>query len=265
MLQIQGLNKTFSKNTANCKQVFDNFSLKVNKGDFITIIGSNGAGKSTLLNLISGKLSSDSGSILLKDMDLTKMSEHKASKNIARVFQNPTLGTAPSMTILENMSLAIKKGRKYGFSFCVSKSKIPYFKEILSQAGIGLENHLYTKVGLLSGGQRQALTIIMATMVNPDILLLDEPTAALDPKTSKKICGQIEKIVDEKKITTLMVTHDLNQAIEVGNRLLMMHDGRVVLDIDENEKKNLTIDKLLDCFEKSQDKGMLSDRMLFSY
>ncbi|MCT4507336.1 MAG: ATP-binding cassette domain-containing protein [Tepidibacter sp.] len=264
MIQIRNLCKTFNKNTINEKQVFDKLSLDIEEGDFITIIGSNGAGKSTLLNMISGSLDKDSGVINLDNKDISSLKEYERSKFIARVYQDPSFGTSPSMTILENLSMAINKGNKFGLSMGISKKNIEYFKEILSELSLGLENQLHTKVSLLSGGQRQALSLIMATIKNPDILLLDEHTAALDPRTSERIIELTEKIVERKKITTFMITHNLNHAISMGNRLLMMHGGKVVLDIKENEKKDLNIDKLLSYFEKIQSKDGLSDRVVFS-
>ncbi len=264
MLQIRNLFKAFHKNTLNEKVIFERFSLDVEEGDCITIIGSNGAGKSTLLNLISGSIEADEGAILLKNKELLKSSEYKRSKMIGRVFQDPSLGTSPDMTILENLSMAINKGKKFDLSMGVTKKDIPKFKEILSQLSLGLENMVNTKVGMLSGGQRQALALVMATISNPQLLLLDEHTAALDPKTSERIVALTEKIIAQKKITTLMVTHNLHQAINQGNRLIMLHQGEVVLDIKGEEKKNLTIEKLLSCFEKVQLNNALSDTLLFS-
>jgi putative ABC transport system ATP-binding protein len=236
----------------------------VEDGDFITIIGSNGAGKSTLLNIISGSIEADEGAILLKDQDISAKPEYKRTRAIGRVFQDPTMGTSPSMNIIENLSMAMNKGKKFNFSMGVSKKDIPLFKELLSQLSLGLEDQLYTKVGLLSGGQRQSLSLLMATLSSPHILLLDEHTAALDPKTSEIIIERTEKIVTERKMTTLMVTHNLNQAIHLGNRLLMLHKGKIVLDIKGEEKKKLTIQKLLSCFEKNQSDDLISDRLLFS-
>ena len=264
MLQVHNLSKTFHKGTVNEKSIFNWFSINVFEGDFITIIGSNGAGKSTFLNLISGAIEADDGNILLSDNELSKMSEYRRSKVISRVFQDPTLGTSPSMTILENLSMAINKGKRFNLSMGVSKKDIPRFKEILSKLSLGLENMMDTKVGMLSGGQRQALALVMATISDPKLLLLDEHTAALDPKTSERIVALTEKIVSDKKITTLMVTHNLHHAIEQGNRLLMLHQGNIVLDISGDEKKNLTIEKLLSCFEKVQLNKSISDRVLFS-
>lgn len=264
MLQIQNLSKTFHKGTINEKVVFDKFSIDVCEGDHITIIGSNGAGKSTLLNLISGSIQADAGAIILKDKDLFKLPEYQRSRMMGRVFQDPTFGTAPSMTIVENLSMAINKGKRFNLSMGVCKKDIPYFKEILSQLSLGLENMVNTKVGMLSGGQRQALALVMATISNPQVLLLDEHTAALDPKTSERIIELTEKIVAQKKITTLMVTHNLHQAIHQGNRLIMFHQGKIILDIKGAEKKNLTIEKLLSYFEKVQVNESISDRLLFS-
>lgn len=264
MLQIKNLYKVFNKNTVNENIVFNKLNFRVNKGDFITIIGSNGAGKSTLLNIISGTIQADNGLIMLGDKDISKFPEYKCTKFIGRVFQDPSKGTAPSMTILENMSMAYNKGKKFGLNFAVNKKDIPYFKELLSNLELGLEDKLYTQVGLLSGGQRQALSLIMTVMGNPDLLLLDEHTAALDPKTSEKIIELTESIVKDKSITTLMVTHNLNHAIRLGNRLIMLHHGKVILDISGKEKEELTIEKLLKLFENNSKEDLISDRALFS-
>ncbi|QEK10934.1 ATP-binding cassette domain-containing protein [Crassaminicella thermophila] len=264
MLRIQNLSKTFHKHTINEKTVFNNFSIHVEEGDFITIIGSNGAGKSTLLNIISGSIQADDGVIFLKNKEISKEPEFKRTRVIGRVFQDPSMGTSPSMTILENLSMAMNKGKRFNLTMGVSKKDIPYFIDILSQLSLGLENQLNTKVGLLSGGQRQALSLIMATISNPHILLLDEHTAALDPKTSERIIDLTQKIIANRSMTTLMVTHNLNQAINLGNRLIMIHGGKIVLDIKGEEKKSLNIEKLLACFEKIQTNDLISDRLLFS-
>ncbi|MEW8957116.1 ABC transporter ATP-binding protein, partial [Clostridium sp.] len=213
MLNIKSIEKKFNKGTLNETTLFNNFDLEINKGDFITIVGSNGAGKSTLLNIISGALDVDSGNIVLEGKDITTLKEHKRSKFIARVFQDPTKGTSPSMTILENLSLAENKGKRFGFSLGVNKKRIEDFKEQLSILNLGLEDKIHTKVGMLSGGQRQALSLLMATLKTPQVLLLDEHTAALDPKTSENIIELTDKIVKEKQITTIMITHNLNHAI----------------------------------------------------
>lgn len=264
LLKIQRLCKVFNKNTINENTLFNNLSLDVAEGEFVTIIGSNGAGKSTLLNLISGTLSVDEGSIVLNGQEMSAMEEYKRTKHLGRVFQDPSKGVSPGMTILENMSMAYNKGKRFGLSMCVSKKNINLFNEILSQINLGLEDKLHTKVGMLSGGQRQALSLMMAVMSRPKLLLLDEHIAALDPKTSERIIEITGKVVAENKITTLMVTHNLNHAIKMGNRLFMMHGGKIVMDVKGEEKNKLTIDKLLKCFEKVQGKEALSDRVLFS-
>jgi putative tryptophan/tyrosine transport system ATP-binding protein len=262
MLKIQELHKVFNENTINENKVFNGLSLKVEKGDFISIIGSNGAGKSTLLNIISGNIELDSGEISIDDVDISNMDEYKRSKVVGRVFQNPSLGIAPNMTILENIALADNKGKKYGLNFGINKKRIPYYKELLKEMDLGLEDKLDNKVSLLSGGQRQALTLLMATMSNPKLLLLDEHTAALDPKTSIKIMDITEKIVKDTKITTLMITHNLKQAIKTGNRLIMMHRGEVVIDLKGKEKEELTTKKLMKLFEEATLNEELSDRSL---
>ncbi|MFA9398642.1 MAG: ABC transporter ATP-binding protein [Clostridiaceae bacterium] len=264
MLQVQNLTKTFNPNTINENTVFENFNLTVDEGDFITIIGSNGAGKSTLLNLISGMVKPDTGRIILKNTNLTKLPEYKCTKYIGRVFQDPSVGTSPSMTILENMSMAYNKGKKFDSSFGINKKNIPYFKELLSSIGLGLEDKLHTKVKLLSGGQKQSLALLIAVMSKPELLLLDEHTAALDPKTSERINTITQDIVDKEKTTSLMVTHNLTHAIKMGNRLIMMHQGKIIFDISGEEKKKLTIEKLLQKFENIKDDDLLSDRALFS-
>lgn len=262
MLKIQRLQKVFNPNTINENRVFEGLSIDVEKGDFITIIGSNGAGKSTLLNMISGTIESDDGIIVLDGKDVTHLSEYKRAREIGRVYQNPSVGVSPNMTILENLSLADNKGKKYGLTFGINKKRIAYYKELLMQVDLGLEDKLYNKVSLLSGGQRQALTLLMAVMSEPKILLLDEHTAALDPKTSAKIIEITEKIVNSRKITTLMVTHNMKQAISMGNRLFMMHRGEVIIDVKGEEKKELTTEKLLQLFEKVHITEELSDRTL---
>lgn len=262
MLSVKNLQKTFNKGTVNQNTIYRGLSLDVEEGDFITIIGSNGAGKSTLLNVISGVIPLDGGRIVLDGTDITRYPEYKRTRDIARVFQNPSFGVAPSMTILENMSMAYNKGKTYGLGRAVSKKNIDVFKEMLSGLELGLENKLNDKVGLLSGGQRQSLSLIMATMLHPKLLLLDEHTAALDPKTSAKIVDITKELVTENKITTMMVTHDLNHVTSLGNRVIMMHSGEIILDIRGKEKKELTIEKLLNHFDNAH--VMLSDRTLLS-
>ena len=264
MLNIRNLSKVFYKGTPDENIVFDKLSVDIEDGDFITVVGSNGAGKSTLLNIISGSLDIDEGSIKLNDMEISKLPEYKRTRYIGRVFQSPSVGTSPSMTILENLSMAYNKGKRFNLSQGVSKKNIPYFKEVLSGLSLGLEDRMNARVGLLSGGQRQALSLLMAAISNPQLLLLDEHTAALDPKTSETITGLTQEIVFERKVTTIMVTHNLSQAITMGNRLLMFHRGSIMLDIKGEEKRNLTIEKLLECFDRVQSRGELSDRLLFS-
>lgn len=264
MLKINSISKGFNKGTINETNIFNNFNLEINKGDFITIVGSNGAGKSTLLNIISGALELDSGNIILEEKDITNLKEHKKSRFISRVFQDPTKGTSPSMTILENLSLADNKGSNFGLSLGVNKKKIEEFKNHLSILNLGLEEKINTKVGMLSGGQRQALSLLMATLNTPKILLLDEHTAALDPKTSETIINLTNSIVKEKNITTIMITHNLNHAIEFGNRLLMMHRGEIILDMGEARKNNLTKNDLIEEFNKITFKEELSDRIMFA-
>ncbi|MDF2698719.1 MAG: ATP-binding cassette protein [Haloplasmataceae bacterium] len=264
MLEIKGLTKTFNTASINEKRVFENFSLTVSQDDFITIIGSNGAGKSTLLNIVAGSIPVDEGTIKIHDKDITKLPEYKRSKKMSRVYQNPALGTSPSLNIIENISMFNNKNKNFGLSFGVSKKNIAKFKEIVSVLGLGLENHLETKISMLSGGQRQALSLLMATLTKPEVLLLDEHTAALDPNTSKKIMEITEKIVKEEKIPTLMVTHNMNDAINYGNRLIMMDNGKIILDISGNEKKQLTADKLMQLFKDVKTNSVLSDRFILS-
>lgn len=262
MLNLKDVFKTFNKNTINEKIVFEKFSLNVKKGDFITIIGGNGAGKSTLMNVIAGSLSLDEGKIFLEGEDLTNKKEFQRAKKIARVFQDPSKGTCPTMTILENLSMAYNKGKSFGFTKGIQKNQNEFFIELLKMLDLGLENQLNTKVSLLSGGQRQALSLLMSTMKKPSLLLLDEHTSALDPKTAYKIIELTKKIVGEKEITTLMITHNMKQAIELGNRLLMMDQGKIKLDIREGKEKLTTKDLLL-AFEKAGAQE-LNDRMILA-
>jgi putative tryptophan/tyrosine transport system ATP-binding protein len=264
LLLIRDLHKVFNQNTINEKKLFNGLNLVVESGQFVTIIGSNGAGKSTLLNIISGTLANDKGSIVLNGKELSKLPEYKCSKIIGRVFQDPSKGVSSGMTILENMSMAYNKGKSFNLAPGINKKNIANFKEILSELNLGLEDKMNLKVGVLSGGQRQALSLIMAVMCKPQLLLLDEHTAALDPKTSEKILDVTDKIIKEQKITTLMVTHNLNHAIKMGNRLIMMHQGDIVIDIAGEAKRTLTSNKLLAQFENQTNKDILSDRVLFA-
>ena len=265
LLRIQNLSKIFNENTVNENILFKNLNLNINKGEFVTVIGSNGAGKSTLLNLISGSIKEDEGRIIIDEKEVQGIPEYKRSRYLGRVFQDTSKGTALNMTILENLSMAYNKGKAFNLTFGISKNNINLFKDMLRELNLGLEDKLNTKVGLLSGGQRQALCLMMAAMNKPQLLLLDEHTAALDPKISETIIDLTERIVKENNITTLMVTHNLKHAIRLGNRLIMMHLGNIVLDIKGEEKEKLTIDKLIDNFNKVQGKEHLSDRILLPY
>ncbi|WIV12362.1 ATP-binding cassette domain-containing protein [Proteiniborus sp. MB09-C3] len=258
MLELTNICKTFNPGDINEERIFDRVSLQVNKGDFICIIGSNGAGKSTLLNLISGKLGIDKGIIALDDSNITNEPESQRCKKVSRIFQDPSLGTIPSMTIRENLSMALNKGKKFDFSFLVSKKNESYFKDTLKTLDLGLENKLEMAVSKLSGGQRQSLALIMSTLTDPSLLLLDEHTAALDPKTSEIVMDITDKIIKEKSLTALMVTHNIDHAIKYGNRLIMMHRGQIVMDVCGEEKNHLTKEKLLSLFKN------VSDRSLFS-
>lgn len=256
MLNINNISKTFNRGGINEQQLFKNFSINIEKGDFISVIGSNGAGKSTLLNIISGKTDVDEGRIILRGIDVTDKYEYEKCKNISRIFQDPSMGTNPSMTIYENLSMAKNKGRRFGLKFLIDKKEEEYFKETLKILGLNLEDKLNTPVSQLSGGQRQSLALIMATIGNPDLLLLDEHTAALDPKTSETVMEITERVIREKGLTTIMVTHNIEHAIKYGNRLIMLHLGKKVLDIDGNMKKSLTKEELLSLFKDVSDKNL---------
>ena len=264
MLKIQKLSKVFNPNTINENKIFENFDLEIFKGEYVSIIGSNGAGKSTLLNIISGTIPIDDGQIILDGENVSNADEYKRAGNIGRVYQNPSVGIAPNMTILENIALADNKGKTYGLSFGINKKRLSYYKDILREANLGLEDKLYNKVKLLSGGQRQALTLLMAVMSEPKILLLDEHTAALDPKTALRITEITNEIIEEKNITTLMVTHNLKYALEFGNRLLMLHGGKIIIDVKGEKKKGLTTEKLMESFGREKIIDVLSDRSLLS-
>ncbi len=248
MIELKNICKKFNAQTVNETVVFDNFNFKADKGDFISIVGSNGSGKTTLLNLIAGTYLPDSGQILLGGNDITLKREFLRAKQIGRVFQSPQKGVASNMTIAENMSLAENKGKLFDFTLGLSKKKTDYYKELLSPLNLGLEDKLDVKMGVLSGGQRQAVSLVMATMTPIDFLILDEHTAALDPITADKIMELTDKIVKEKQITTVMVTHNLRYAVNYGNRLIMMDKGNIVLDKKGEEKEKLDIDYLLKIF-----------------
>ena len=263
VLRLNNIYKVFNENTINENIVFDGLSLEINDGDYIAIIGSNGAGKSTLLNIIAGSVFVESGRIILNDIDITNLEEYKRAKYIGRIFQNPSLNVSPSMTILENISLSLNKGKRFDLKLCVDKRKIQDIKDDLGKLNLGLENFLNVEVKLLSGGQRQALSLYMVSLKIPDIFLLDEHTAALDPKTSELIMNLTEKIINEKRLTTIMITHNLKQAISYGNRLIMMNKGKIMLDIAGDEKKKLTTSKLLEMFN-TKNSEILDDELIFS-
>jgi len=261
VLKIRGISKKF-KTINGEKIIFDGLDLDIKDGDFVTVIGSNGAGKSTLMNLVIGDIEAEDGKILLDSDDITRVDAHIRAKYISKVYQNPTFGTAPSMTIKENMAMAENKGKSFGLRFGLKKGAESRYKEILKTLGLGLENQLDTPVGLLSGGQRQCLSLIMTTMQKPKMLLLDEHTAALDPKTSIMIMEKTKEIVERDSLTTLMITHNLQDAIDYGNRLIMLHNKEIILDIRGEDKKSLTIEKLLKVFH-DKDNHSISENMLF--
>lgn len=262
MLQITKVSKLFNPGTVDEKTALVGINLSLRPGDFVTVIGSNGAGKSTLMNIISGVMKPDTGTVGIDGRDISALPEHKRSQWIGRVFQDPMAGTAPRMSIEENLAMAYTRGKSRGFSFGVSAAKRKLFREELSRLGIGLENRLGAKVGLLSGGERQALSLLMATFTKPQILLLDEHTAALDPSRAELITELTETIVRELNLTTLMVTHNMEQAIKLGNRLIMMDKGRIILDIPEDKKQELTIQQLLGEFEQISGRKMADDRVV---
>lgn len=250
MLELNNITKRFNVGTVDESTVFDNFNFKVNKGDFVSIIGSNGSGKTTLLNLICGSLKPDSGKILFNGKDITHVSEFKRAKIIGRVFQEPRVGTCADLTILENMALADNKNKPFGLGRCVNKKRIDYYKSLVEQCNMGLENRMGVQVGTLSGGQRQALALVIANMTNVDLLILDEHIAALDPKSSEIVMRLTNELVLKNNITTMMVTHNLRFAAEYGNRLVMMHSGNAILDIRDEEKKNTPVEDILKIFDE---------------
>lgn len=264
MLEIKGVYKTFNPGTINEKKALNGIDLTLNKGDFVTVIGGNGAGKSTILNMITGVYPVDCGTITIDGVDVTKLPEHKRAKFLGRVFQDPMTGTAADMEIEENLALAARRGKPRTLRNGVTKKEKEQFKELLKMLDLGLENRLTSKVGLLSGGQRQAITLLMATMQNPKLLLLDEHTAALDPQTAAKVLKITDELVREGNITTLMITHNMKDAIRLGNRLIMMYNGKIIYDISSEEKKNLQVSDLLALFEKASNGEFANDRMLLA-
>ena len=262
MLKLFNVSKTFNPGTITEKIALKNINLEIDDGDFITVIGGNGAGKSTLLNLIAGIHFTDTGSLFLDGMDLTGMPEYARAKYLGRVFQDPMMGTAANMQIEENLALAMRRGKRRTLSWGVQPAERALYREKLELLGLGLEKRMTSKVGLLSGGQRQALTLLMATLQKPKLLLLDEHTAALDPKTAKKVLDLTETFVADEKLTTFMVTHNMKDAIRCGNRLIMMSEGRIIYDVRGDEKKNLRVEDLLKRFDAAG--GEANDRLLLS-
>ncbi len=264
MLVIKNVHKTFNPGTVNEKKALKGVDLVLNEGDFVTVIGGNGAGKSTMLNMIAGVYPVDCGTITIDGADVTKLPEYKRAKYIGRVFQDPMTGTAADMQIVENLALAARRGQRRGLKFGVTRREKEEFAEILKELDLGLETRLTSKVGLLSGGQRQAITLLMATLKKPKLLLLDEHTAALDPKTAKKVLDLTEKIVEKDNLTTIMITHNMKDAINIGNRLIMMNDGKIIYDVSGEEKKKLTTANLLAKFKVTSGEDFDNDRILLS-
>ena len=264
MLELKNICKTFNPGTINAKSALNDLSLTLADGDFVTVIGGNGAGKSTMLNAIAGVFPVDSGSILIDGQDVTKLPEHKRAALLGRVFQDPMMGTAPTMMIEENLALAARRGQRRGLKWGITQLERADYKELLRTLDLGLEDRLTSKVGLLSGGQRQALTLLMASLKQPKLLLLDEHTAALDPKTAAKVLALSDQIVQENRLTTLMITHNMKDAIAHGNRLIMMDAGRVVVDISGEEKKKLTVPDLLALFSSASGSTEANDKLLLS-
>ncbi|MBR5022732.1 MAG: ABC transporter ATP-binding protein [Oscillospiraceae bacterium] len=264
MLEIIDIHKTFNAGTINEKRALQGVSLHLKPGDFVTVIGGNGAGKSTLMNSVSGAYPVDEGKILIDGVDVTHLPEHKRAQYIGRVFQDPMMGTAATMQIEENLALAARRGKIRTLRTGITKKERALYKEQLATLGLGLEDRMTAKVGLLSGGQRQALTLLMATLQKPKLLLLDEHTAALDPKTAAKVLETTQRIVERDNLTTLMITHNMRDAITYGNRLIMMYDGRIVVDVSGEEKKKLTVEQLLSLFSKASGSDEVNDKLLLS-
>ena len=264
MLEIQNVTKIFNGGTVNEKIALRDLNLKLNEGDFVTVIGGNGAGKSTMLNCVAGAYDVDEGHILIDGVDVTALPEYKRAKFIGRVFQDPMMGTAATMQIEENLALAARRGKARTLRPGITKAEREAYVEQLKILDLGLEDRLTAKVGLLSGGQRQALTLLMATLQQPKLLLLDEHTAALDPKTAAKVLEATQKIVEKNRLTTLMITHNMRDAIAYGNRLIMMYNGRVVVDVSGEEKKKLTVEQLMNLFSQASGSDEANDKLLLS-
>ena len=264
MLEIQNVSKTFNAGTVNQKTALNGLNLKLNEGDFVTVIGGNGAGKSTMLNAVAGVWPVDEGKILIDGVDVTRLSEHQRAAYIGRVFQDPMTGTAATMQIEENLALAYRRGKRRTLRAGITKKEREEYKKLLAELGLGLENRMSAKVGLLSGGQRQAITLLMASLSCPKLLLLDEHTAALDPKTAAKVLEITGRIVENNHLTTLMITHNMRDAIAHGNRLVMMYDGRIVVDVSGEEKKRLTVEQLLSLFSQASGSDEVDDKLVLS-
>lgn len=264
MLEIENISKTFNANSPNEKTALKNLSLSLVNGEFITVIGGNGAGKSTMLNAVAGVYPVDSGKIYIGGSDITRLPEHKRAAFIGRVFQDPMMGTAASMGIEENLALALRRGQRRGLRWGITLKERQRYRELLAGLGLGLEDRLTTKVGLLSGGQRQAITLLMATLKKPKLLLLDEHTAALDPKTAANVLQITRDIIQRDKLTTMMITHNMKDAIAHGNRLIMLYEGRIVIDIQGEEKQGLTVERLLDMFTRVSGSDEADDKLLLS-
>ena len=264
MLTITNVRKTFNKGTINEKKALNGINLHLESGDFVTIIGGNGAGKSTMLNMIAGVYPIDSGKIVIDGINISREPEHRRAKYIGRVFQDPMRGTAANMEIQENLAMALRRGKIRGLGWGIRNNEKDYYRTALAQLDLGLQTRMTSKVGLLSGGQRQALTLLMATLQKPKLLLLDEHTAALDPKTARKVLELTEKIVNEQELTALMVTHNMKDAIQIGNRLIMMHEGLIIYDVSGEDKKKLQVEDLLEKFETASGEEFANDRMMLA-
>ncbi len=264
MLELKNVKKTFNKGTINEKKALTGVNLKMEPGDFITVIGGNGAGKSTMLNMIAGVYPIDSGAVIIDGKNVTRQPDYKRAAYLGRVFQDPMMGTAADMEIVENLAMAYRRGKRRGLRWGVGKDEREIYHEALKMLDLGLENRMSSKVGLLSGGQRQALTLLMATLQQPKVLLLDEHTAALDPKTAAKVLQLTEELVEKNNLTTLMITHNMKDAIRMGNRLIMMHEGNIIYDVRGEDKKNLQVTDLLAKFEEVSGGEFANDRMILS-
>ena len=264
MLEIKNVSKVFNQGTVNEKKALNGLNLTLNEGDFVTVIGGNGAGKSTMLNIVAGVYPVDGGKITINGTDVTRLPEYKIAKYLGRVFQDPMTGTAATMQIEENLALAARRGLSRGLKSGINSKEREEYREMLKQLNLGLEDRLTTKVGLLSGGQRQALTLLMATLKKPNLLLLDEHTAALDPKTAKTVLEITDKIVTENHLTTLMITHNMKDALRHGNRIIMMHEGHIIFDAEGEEKAKLTVKDLLEKFEQASGGEFANDRMMLA-